>query len=178
METRRLSGEIDGPTEEVVREYWGRLLQDPGQYQIENPAVAEWTKEVQGQGESQTDDEPLGDEIFTTVMKKGKNWKAAGRDGISAYWWKAFPQASQSLWQIIKKMIIGKKILEWLVKGRTVLIPKEGCEGKPDQYRPITVLNNAYKLFTGVLTEVLKSHVMENDILPIEQKALRKGSCA
>ena len=72
-------------------------------------------------------------------------------------------------------MINRKKIPEWLVKGRTVLIPKDGCKGKPDQYRPITVLNTAYKLFTGDLTKVLEKHVMDNEILPIEQKALRKG---
>ena len=47
----------------------------------------------------------------------------------------------------------------WFVKGRTVLIPKEGCKGRPEQYRPITCLNTEYKLFTAVTMEVLYKHV-------------------
>ena len=63
----------------------------------------------------------------------------------------------------------------WFVKGRTVLIPKEGCQGKPDQYRPITCLNTAYKLLTAVMTEVLYKHPTEWGYLPPEQRAIRRG---
>ena len=41
-----------------------------------------------------------------------------------------------------------KQIEQWLVAGRTVLIPKEGCGGKPHQYRLITCSNTIYKLMT------------------------------
>ena len=41
--------------------------------------------------------------------------------------------------------------------------------------RPITCLNTVYKLLTGVLTEVLYDHVMRYELLPKEQKALRRG---
>ena len=60
-------------------------------------------------------------------------------------------------------------------EGRTVLIPKEGCQGRPEQYRPITCLNTSYKLLTAVLTEVLYDHVIQYDILPKEQYAIRRG---
>ena len=63
----------------------------------------------------------------------------------------------------------------WFVKGRTVLIPKAGCEGRPDQYRPITCLNTAYKLLTAVMTEVLYDHVMVPSYLPPEKRAIRRG---
>ena len=62
-----------------------------------------------------------------------------------------------------------------LVKGRTVLIPKEGCQGRPEQYRPITCLNTAYKLMTAVMTEVLYEHVSTYSDLPMEQRAIRRG---
>uniref|UniRef100_A0A1X7SJ39 Uncharacterized protein n=1 Tax=Amphimedon queenslandica TaxID=400682 RepID=A0A1X7SJ39_AMPQE len=42
-------------------------------------------------------------------------------------------------------------VLQWFVTGRTVLIPKEGCEGTPDQFQLITNLKNAYKLYTEVV---------------------------
>lgn len=63
----------------------------------------------------------------------------------------------------------------WFVKGRTVLIPKEGCQGRPEQYRPITCLNTAYKLLTAVMTEVLYDHAIAYLYLPPEQRAIRWG---
>ncbi len=47
------------------------------------------------------------------------------------------------------------KLPEWFVRGRKILIPKAGCKGLPEQYRPITCLNTGYKLFTSVLTALL-----------------------
>lgn len=63
---------------------------------------------------------------------------------------------------------------EWMVRGRTVLIPNEGCERKPE-YRPITCLGTAYKLYTGALVAMLTEHVTRNRLLPEEQKVLRNG---
>ena len=60
------------------------------------------------------------------------------------------------------------------MRGRTVLIPKKGCQGRPEQYRPITCLNTGYKLLTSVITILLRSHIESNSILPVEQKALRR----
>jgi len=59
------------------------------------------------------------------------------------------------------------------LRGRTFLVPKEGCEGRAEQYRLITCQNICYKLLTGTLTCLLEREA--NDILPYEQKALRKG---
>ena len=60
---------------------------------------------------------------------------------------------------------IGKAVMEshktpesnkqWLVMGRTVLTPIDGCKGDPHQYRSITCLNVMYKLLTAIITEVL-----------------------
>ena len=105
-----------------------------------------------------------------------KSWKAAGHDCICAYWWKNFRQSANFLGKLLKKVFDGNaEAPSWFVRGRTVLIPKEGCQGKPDQYRPITCLNVGYKLLTAVMTQVLGSHVEERGLLPEEQRALRKG---
>ena len=55
-----------------------------------------------------------------------------------------------------------------------VLITKQGCQGKPDQYYPITCLNTAYKLLTAVLTEIIADRVWDIDVILRVQKALRK----
>ena len=61
------------------------------------------------------------------------------------------------------------------VKGRTVLIPKEGCPGRLEQYHPITCLNTEYKLLTAVMMEVLYEHATAYSYLPSEQRAIRRG---
>ena len=54
------------------------------------------------------------------------------------------------------------------------MIPKDGCEGRPDQFQP---LNTGYKALTGALAGILMDHAQRVGALPDEQKALRKGRC-
>ena len=114
---------------------------------------------------------------FRVARKKARSWKAAGPDGICAFWWKVFPKAAEKLCRGLEEVteVASPIFPPWFVRGRTVLIPKEGCRGKVDQYRPITCLNTAYKMFTTVLTNILYDHVEENHLLPAEQCALRRG---
>lgn len=109
-------------------------------------------------------------------MKKQPNWKAAGPDRIPAFWYKAFPEHTGGLASCLWRLVEGRgHVPEWFVKGRTVLIPKDGCEGRPDQFRPITCLNTGYKALTGALANILMEHVQRVGLLPEEQKVLRKG---
>lgn len=86
--------------------------------------------------------------------------------------------AAGFLWKIIRDVLNNNKMLPgWFVEGRTVLIPKEGCVWKLDQYQPITCLNTGYKLFTAGITTLLQQHVDEHSILLAEQKALHQGRC-
>ena len=62
------------------------------------------------------------------------------------------------------------EVPQWMVSGRTVMIPKEDCKGEPGQFRPITCLNTSYKLLTGTLAVILTQHVHRKSVLPAEQK--------
>ena len=68
-----------------------------------------------------------------------------------------------------------ESIATWFVKGRTVLIPKEGCQRRPEQYQPIICLNTGYKLLTAVMTEVLYDHAIMHLYLLLEQRAICRG---
>ena len=122
--------------------------------------------------------EPIDGSVWGKVVKKLNSWKAPGRDGICGYCWKNFHQAAVLLGRAVWDMLEegdSDNIPTWFVKGRTVLIPKAGCEGRPDQYRPITCLNTAYKPLTAVMTEVLYNHAIAYSYLPPEQRAIRRG---
>ena len=161
------------PTADQVKDYWQSVIGVPGAYHPEDPFVARWRDSVKDVPESEV---TLGYPMFLKAVKKARSWKAAGNDCVRAFWWKVFPGAARILWKLLSEMIEGNRdIPAWFVKGRTVLIPKEGCQGKPEQYRPITCLNTGYKLLTSVLTGVLQEHLENSGILPDEQKALRKG---
>ena len=104
------------------------------------------------------------------------SWKVPGPDKIYGFWLKAFPKTNDLLKQKMWRVMDGDdEIPKWLIRGRNVLIPKEGFSGRADQYRPITCLNTTYKLVTPTLAGIIMDHAMENEVLPIEQKALRKG---
>ena len=123
--------------------------------------------------------ELIDEGIWGTVVRKLNSWKAPGRDYHCGFWWKQFSQAAELLSQAIHWMLVEcgytDNIPSWLVKGRTVLIPKEGCHGRPEQYRLITCLNTAYKLMTTVMTEVPYKHVMTYSDLPNKQQAICRG---
>ena len=57
----------------------------------------------------------------------------------------------------INKYLNGEKEMpEWLVRGRTVLIPKSNDLTKKDKYRPITCLITMYKNFTAIMQKLKK----------------------
>lgn len=84
-----------------------------------------------------TDSDPEADRegAWTRTLKRMKGWTAPGPDGITGFWLKAFPGVMCSLkrmyWEVLDQE---REVPEWLVRGRTVLIPK-GDEWAAHQYR-------------------------------------------
>ena len=141
-----------------------------------DPSVCSWMFE--STAPCPGDVKPVDPQLWGPVVKKLWSWEAPGHDDICGYWWKNFHQALELLRQTLWELLAAgdsDSVLTWFVKGRTILIPKEGCQGRPDQYRPITCLNTAYKLITAVMTEVLYHHSIDWGYLPPEQRAIRRG---
>jgi len=110
------------------------------------------------------------------VLAKQKNQSAPGADCIRAFWWKKFPSLEDHLLQFFQKMLDNEEdIPQWLVEGRTLLIPKDGDLSKPKNYRPITCLNTLYKTFTGVLNELLLQNVEYIWSSTFEQRGSKRG---
>lgn len=61
--------------------------------------------------------------------------------------------------------------------GTACLLPKCGETDSPKNYRPITCLPTMYKTLTSILSDRTCCHMLNNNLLPSEQKGRRKGSC-
>ena len=163
------------PTLEEIEEFWRGIVGTPGDYNIRDPAVLSWRRSLKGLRSSR-EDVVVDTATWKRVLKKMGNWKAPGPDGICAFWWKRLPRSSGILRKWIEDILNGaSQAPDWMVSGRTVLIPKEGCQGRPDQYRPIACLNTCYKAMTAVVAQILGEHLFANDVIPSQQKALRPG---
>ena len=161
-----------------IGRFWKGVWGTKGHYQPNHPAIELWKREVGAKVIDAGEGEQILEKVdaWTSAVKKQPSWKAPGPDMIPGYWYKAFKRPARCLMKLLWERVEDGEIPGWLIEGRTVMIPKDGCEGKPEQYRPITCLNTAYKLLTGALTVILMQHVESTGILPEEQKALRKGA--
>ena len=161
-------------------QFWRSVWQVKGKYHKDHPAIQQWVRDTQTRlAECQEDLTPVETPTaWAVARKKMASWKAPGPDSIHAYWYKALVGLAECLRELLSEMLESPttQIPQWFVRRRTVLIPKEPGSTKPDQQRPITCLNTAYKLLTGTLTVILQSHVARVGLLPLEQKALRKGA--
>ena len=112
---------------------------------------------------------------LTQQVKRTKNWKSPGIDGVQNYWLKHLPSLWPSLTKIMNEMMEDPNTIpEWMTKGKTTLIFKTGEQNQAKNYRPITCLPTMYKLLTLMMTERVYQHVTENRILPFEQKGCTK----
>ena len=148
-----------------------------GVWDPQDPDLVDWARGMSDEPRPSVV-EPIDGSVWPKVVKKLNSWKAPGRDGICGFWWKQFRRATVFLERAVREMLEegdSDNIPAWFVKGRTVLIPKAGCEGRPEQYQPITCLSTAYKLLTAVMTEVLYDHAIAHPYLPSEQRAIRRG---
>ena len=68
------------------------------------------------------------------------------------------------------------QVPQWLSLTKTNLLPKNANTHKPENYRPIALQNNLYKVYTSILNHFITDHCQENNIISIEQAGGQKGS--
>ena len=173
--TDRMNPGSPAPDKKDLETFWTSIVGVGGECDSRHPDVLKWY-ETLGEKPSPKGDVKITKSEWNRALKKIKPWKAAGPDQIRPYWFKSLPGMAEVLRQMCEQFLNAQmQVPKWLIRGRTVLIPKEGCTGLPGQYRPIACLNAAYKLLTSALSEKLTGLLAENDILPIEQRAMRRG---
>ena len=116
-------------------------------------------------------------ERMTKATKRLSNWKAPGLDLVQNFWIKHLHALHPVLAEFCNQIINEPdEAPTWLTGRRTTLIHKKGTTKEAKNYRPITCLPTYYKLLTLILTDNIYEHVTTNDILPMEQKGIRRKS--
>ncbi|XP_030949870.1 uncharacterized protein LOC115973767 [Quercus lobata] len=144
----------NAPKSEEVETFWREI------YEVEHP-LNEGTENIIRFKElcnnlitSEGDCPPITAEEVKKALRGTKNFSAAGPDCIKNFWWKKFTSTHQHLARIFSSYLKSEiPIPQWLVLGRTVLLPKKGDFSNPKNYRPITCLNTLYKIFTSILND-------------------------
>ena len=96
---------------------------------------------------------------------------------IQGYWIKHLKSLHDRIGNHLNECKIQASVPEWMTEGRTTLIMKDSTKGIAVQnYRPITCLNLLWKLLTSIFAEKTYKHLLQNELLPVEQKGCRKDS--
>ena len=163
------------PTKENITDFWSGIWSNRKTYNHEsqwlNTLEEEYCKNVT------TKEYVVTSEVFKKVLNRMKNNGAPGTDQIRCFWIKKLTSTHEAMVTEFKKVYNQGDILpNWLVTGRTILLPKNSETKIAKNYRPIACQNITYKLFTGMLNSFVVEHCVENDIITLEQAGGKPGS--
>ncbi len=116
--------------------FWSNLWETETEYLPTHPVLAAWREDTRERSKREAGCQtPDRERAWNRALAKMKGWKAPGPDGIAGFWWKAFPMAKEALKDLVWAILDQEsEVPEWMVKGRTVLLPKSP-EWGPGLYR-------------------------------------------
>ena len=163
------------PSAEQVNSFWKDI------WAKETPlnSQADWLKKLETEycKHVEPKEYTLTMEIFKKILARMHNNKAPGTDLIIMLWIKGLSATHPYLLRILKEVTVGEAdIPSWLAITKTMLTPKNQDMHPPENYRPIALQNNMFKVYTSILNHFLQDHCETNNIITSEQAAAKKGS--
>ena len=124
-------------------------------------------------------DYPISLEEVQAVVKKLRNGKAVGVDGLFNEIWKhGGDQATFYLWKLYQRIFDGEQFpIDW-ARGLIYPLFKGGPEDfklDPNKYRGITLLSVVGKTYTAILNNRLSDYCEKHGILVDEQAGFRRN---
>lgn len=103
------------------------------------------------------EDEEISKEELVRQLKKLKKGKAPGENGIENEAWRLMSEeVGEVFWRLINKIWKEGGIPEEWNKGLISPIYKKGEKGEAKNYRGVTLMDTAYKIYANILNERLK----------------------
>ena len=166
----------DPPSEAEVRQFWeNEIWGESNLYSGPPPWLDEVKKACKGVCAQKW--EGLSGSDVTNQLASQLNWKAAGIDQLPNFWLKNIPSSHNYLAACMDCFLTDPAQLpEWMVRGRTVMLPKSDKTSVASNYRPITCLNTMWKTLTGILSSKISAHLEKHSILAMEQQGAIKKS--
>jgi hypothetical protein len=110
-------------------------------------------------------------------IRRLSSWKCPGPDNLPNFWIKRLDSLHQVTGKVITKLIRGEGALQAeMCEGITYMLPKTPSPTSAKEYRPITCLNTMYKLITSVLTDIIRTHLDNNQVLTENQLGSAPGT--
>ena len=163
------------PTKEEITTFWSGIWSERKTYNENAPWLNTLEKEYCKN--TTTKNYEFSEEVLDKILNKMKNNGAPGNDLIRCFWIKKLTSTHSALVNEFRKIYERGDILpQWLVIGRTILLPKNEQTKNAKNYRPIACQNITYKLFTGILNLFMVDHCTTNNIITAEQAGGKPGS--
>uniref|UniRef100_A0A803SXA7 Reverse transcriptase domain-containing protein n=1 Tax=Anolis carolinensis TaxID=28377 RepID=A0A803SXA7_ANOCA len=102
-------------------------------------------------------------EELERAIKRLPNNKAPGPDGLTSIYYKLFQDIlSKPLLKVMNRILEGENVPQTWENANIALIPKKDTDNfRVSNYRPISLLNVDYKIFTSILADRLKNVLIE-----------------
>lgn len=127
-------------------------------------------------GQQEGEEEGITEGEVRYQIKKLKKGKAAGDDGLhNEVWLFGDGKIVSGITKLINKVWKGERLPESWREGIISPIFKKGDRSKEKNYRGITLLNTAYKIYAMVLENRLSRELERKEIIPETQAGFRRG---
>lgn len=142
--------------------------------------LLEGENEVRDDGEAGEEDESEDDRIEKDEMMRQiqrlKKGKAPGKDEIeNEAWIYGTDEMMERLLEILNDVWNGRGFPRKWREGIICPVHKKGNRHAVENYRGITLLNTAYKIYAMIMEERLTKEMEERGVLPDGQAGFRKG---
>jgi len=110
------------------------------------------------------------------ALKRLKEGKAAGGDGIPGEVWKHGGEKMEGwVWEICNRIWEGEEWIDEWCEGVVVPIRKQGEGESVEDYRGITLMPTLYKVYAMILGRRLEGEIEEGGMIPQNQTGFRRG---
>lgn len=110
------------------------------------------------------------------ALQGKRNWGAPGPDGVCTYWLKYLSGSWEYILPVFQTYLHGAPLPQSFAAGITFRLSKTpGALPVEPEVRPITCVNNIYKVYTSMLNGALYAFLNGNHLLTPEQRGARDG---